>query len=59
MDWPSVEEIVNADQLQLGKWMRFLPSPVSTAQDELNRMIMDRFDKWTPELSKAVGWEEP
>jgi hypothetical protein len=73
MRYPSIEEVNNANHMQLGRWLRFLPSPGMNAIDhgmegeELDEhlyfeslvlaRIGERFEGWTPELSKAIGWD--
>lgn len=75
MNYPTPEEVEGASQHQLGKWLRFLPSPGMSAIDkrltELEQTkvalyetqalgrIGERFEGWNPELSKAVGWDPP
>jgi len=71
MTYPTIDEVYAADQQQLGKWYRFLPSPGHSAigtKDFGNQLrsevrIMDvicgRFRAMggmTPALSKAIGW---
>lgn len=69
--YPTPEEVEQASQLQLGKWIRFLPSPGAsgigrqdfldklTAEEQILRRILERFDAnggWAPAISKYVGW---
>lgn len=66
--YPSLNQVQAASQLQLAKWMRFLPSPglqaagnpdfedVFNKENEVMTRITARFEGWTPALSKAVGW---
>lgn len=68
--YPSSEMVQNADRVQLGRWLRFLPSPgidhigqpnfTSKFDEEILTLdsIQDRFVEmggWTPAVSKAVG----
>ena len=69
--YPTMEEVEIADQEQLCRWFRFLPSPGSREVTKENfeeicnheMIIMNRiFERWkngggfTPELSKKIGW---
>lgn len=66
--YPTLEEVETADQLQLAQWYRFLKSPGSSAigqdnfedvlEQEVKTMnrIRERFEGFTPELSKSIGW---
>lgn len=68
MSFPSLEQVEAASQFQLARWMRFLPSPgqeaagrpdfetVFESQLEIQHRISQRFQGWTPDLSKAAGW---
>lgn len=67
-NYPTLEQVERANQRELAGWMRFLPSPgfiaagddnfeeVFEAQKILMDKIIERFNGWTPELSKSVGW---
>ena len=65
MSYPSLEAVEQADKFQLGKWVRFLPSPgvsgTFQTQSEVLDVIVDRFYNsmggWTPELSKQIGYD--
>lgn len=70
--YPTIEDVQKADQLQLCRWLRFLQSPGLSAIGRsdfysvmdheaaiLNR-IMERSIEgggFTPQISKAIGWE--
>ncbi len=69
--YPTREVVEAADQETLGRWLRFLPSPGTSAieaedfgvfqermkkEAEVLDLIMKRFKGWTPELSKKVGF---
>lgn len=71
MDYPTADEVENADRVQLARWSRYLSSPGSAAigtpefnerlEEESNILnrILERFDEqggMTPELSKEIGW---
>lgn len=72
MIYPSLLEIEQLDIVQLARYIRFLPSPGTSAigQENFDQIlhnetmaldrIMYRFYKelggWTPELSKRIGW---
>lgn len=71
--YPTLNEVKEADRVQLARWTRFLPSPGSraTGDDNFNEVILDesvimqeictRFKElggMTPEISKAIGWEQ-
>ena len=72
MKYPSLREVEKANQVQLGRWMRFLASPgfdcvgkpnfedILAGEKLILSTIIERFERggdWTPELSKQVGWE--
>ncbi len=69
MKYPTMEEVEAADQTQLCRWYRFLPSPgpvvvgqenaASNREVEILNRIIDRHKEgggFTPEISKAIGW---
>jgi len=71
MEYPTQQKIDAASKEQLGRWIRFLPSPgmahIGSMDFETNMQheieILNRIIKlfndsggWTPELSKKVGW---
>lgn len=73
MNYPTLEQVEQADRYQLAVWYRFLRSP----GDDMNHMnpnypdhileqakimtrICNRFKEmgsFTPELSKLIGWD--
>lgn len=70
MAYPTLEQVENADRVQLAKWYRFLPSPGMAAIDSPNFIdileheekvigrIIERFyalGGMTPEISKLIG----
>ena len=70
MTYPTIEQVNKAEKLQLGKWVRLLPSPqvypLLPGKDKSEQaLVMDRIIErfhtelrgWTPELSKQIGWE--
>lgn len=73
MKYPTKEEVEKASHMELGRWKRFLESPGMSATGtvqfkrtlNIERAIMDRicvrfeqFGGWTPQLSKAIGWDK-
>lgn len=70
--YPQDSAVEAADKMQLGRWLRHLPSPgyhaldrddfqdVLDAEIKILERIQERFlamGGWTPELSKAIGWQ--
>ena len=62
MTYPTLKEIDAADRLQLGRWYRFLPMAETPDQvriiDRLYERFMNEMGGFTPEISKAIGWED-
>jgi hypothetical protein len=61
MNYPTREEVDAADRYQLCKWHRFLRSPMTPEEVELNGLMFKRWvdaGGFTPEISKSIGWEE-
>jgi len=73
VNYPIIGQVEAADRVQLARWYRFLPSPgssavgkpefhdVATAEAAILNRIIARFaemGRWTPELSKQVGWTQ-
>lgn len=71
MKYPTVDEINVASREQLGRWIRFLPSPgmsafgtdqvteVASLESELLASMIERFNSlggWNAALSKSIGW---
>lgn len=57
--YPTIEEVKNADHLQICKWYRFLPSADNDNWDAQD-LIYNRFHEgggMTPEISKKIGWD--
>ncbi|UTC28812.1 hypothetical protein MARCHEWKA_03000 [Brevundimonas phage vB_BpoS-Marchewka] len=69
--YPTPDQVEAADKMQLGRWLRHLPSPANHAlgRDDFHEVldaeivILERIQArfralgdWTPELSKAIGW---
>jgi hypothetical protein len=57
--YPTAEEVEAADRFQLCKWHRFLRSPESEKEVDLNRRMFERWEEaggFTPEISKSIGW---
>jgi hypothetical protein len=72
MNYPTLEEVEQADRRELAKWYRFLKSPGMAAVGRQNFQaaleaegkVMDRIvarfkamGMFTPEISKSIGWE--
>jgi hypothetical protein len=60
MKYPTREEIAAATRYQLCVWHRFLRSPETLEEVELNRLMFKRWNEaggFTPEISKAIGWD--
>lgn len=70
LSYPSLEAVNQADRIQLGRWVRFLPSPGLSAlkspdfgtvwrqEGDILERIINRFTElggWSPEISKEVG----
>lgn len=62
MNYPTLEQVEAANQMTLCCWYRFLPipdNPTDGKLDIINR-IFDRVHEgggFTPEISKAIGWD--
>jgi len=59
MIYPTIEEVEIASRLQLCKWHRFLRSPETEREVEINNRMFERWQEvggFTPEISKAIGW---
>lgn len=54
--YPALTAVDTATQVELARWYRNLRSPGTFEEREILDRIMRRFDGWTPELSKQVGW---
>lgn len=58
LEYPSLEEVAQADKVRLGEWIRFLPPPPDKGSEELMEIIWARFLEkggWDAATSKAVG----
>lgn len=59
MKYPTKQEVLEADRVQICKWWRFLRSPETDQEVEVNNVLTDRFKElggFTPEISKQIGW---
>jgi hypothetical protein len=59
MTYPTLQEVEAADRYQICKWHRFLPSAITDEQLIVQARLWERFkevDGFTPEISKAIGW---
>jgi len=54
--YPSLNEINNANQEQLGRWYRHLPSPQNNEEVKKINLIVKRFKGFNSNLSKKIGW---
>lgn len=62
--YPTIKQVaaLSCNVVQLGRWMRFLPSPKTAEERGVLDMISHLFASfggWTPEVSKLVGFEDP
>jgi hypothetical protein len=56
--FPRLEEVEKADNEQLARWYRFLPSGESAADKKIMKRIAKRFERlggMTTALSKKIG----
>jgi hypothetical protein len=56
--FPKLDEVEKADDEQLARWYRFLPSGETVAEKKIMKRIAKRFEKlggMTPELNKKIG----
>ena len=73
MNYPTLDQVKNANREQLAEWYRFLPSPgwnsinaenfdeILNLQAKTMDEIVKRFGEmggFTPEISKRVGWDK-
>ena len=58
MKYPTMDEVEEADRVQLLQWTRLLPSPDDAHRPILNRILVRQqaIGGITPEISKQVGW---
>lgn len=60
MDFPTIDQVNQADHIQLCKWQRFLPSAGTEQERVVQTRIWDRYREnggMTPEISKRIGWQ--
>jgi hypothetical protein len=72
MEYPTIDEVMNADRYQICKWYRYLQSPGISAigkpdfeiilneEEKVMQLICKRFKKlggFTPEISKSIGFK--
>lgn len=58
-DFPTIEQIENADHEQLARWYRFLPCGDTADQKKITDRIAERFKKlggMTPALDRRIGY---
>lgn len=58
--YPTLEEVENADRLQICRWYRFLPSATTPEESEVIVRVCERFRQlggMTPQISKQLGWK--
>jgi hypothetical protein len=61
MQYPTLEAVERAERMQLCRWWRFLRSPESDYEIKVNKRLAERFHEvggFTPEISKALGWDQ-
>jgi hypothetical protein len=54
-----MQQVEQADHLQLAKWYRFLWPPADDGEVTIMNRITERFKAlgfFTPEISKQIGW---
>lgn len=59
MKYPTLKEVESAGRYQICKWHRFLRSPETEAEVQVNIKLHERFIEvggFTPEISKQIGW---
>lgn len=59
--YPNKEQIKQATQVQLVRWMRFLRFAETDEESKLIDLIDKRFQElggMTPEISKLIGWDK-
>lgn len=63
MEYPTYEEVEQANKVQLGRWLRFLPSPGQCAiggdRDHFNRILEQEvaiLDHITERFAQMGGW---
>ena len=55
--FPTIQEVEQANKVQLARWYRFLPSGETPADQKIMRRIVKRFEKlggMTAQLSKRI-----
>jgi hypothetical protein len=58
-DFPTMEQVNEADHEQLARWFRFLPSGDTREQQKIQDRIAERFKGlggMNPALSKKIGF---
>ncbi|MFA5248406.1 MAG: hypothetical protein WC415_04160 [Patescibacteria group bacterium] len=58
--YPTLMAVISANHYQICKWYRFLRSPETQEEVDINNEICERlknFGGFTPEISKSIGWE--
>lgn len=59
MNYPTIEQVNGANQIQLCTWYRFLPSTSNDSEMEIMKLIVKKCldgGGFTPEISKQIGW---
>jgi len=57
--YPTLIEVDKADHVQICSWYRFLPSPITKEQTNINNAIFKKYHDgggMNTALSKAIGW---
>lgn len=57
MRYPTLDEVMAGDQLQVATWYKLLPSPGTPEQVAIMKLIVKRFKElgMTPAISKLIG----
>lgn len=61
MKYPTLQEVNNADKIQICKWYRFLPSATNIVENTILHVIFTKYRNFggmTPEISKQIGWKK-
>jgi len=59
MNFPTLQEVEQADRYQLCKWHRFLRNPKNEKELQITNRSFERWKEaggFTPEISKQIGW---
>tara|TARA_R110002051_G_scaffold297564_2_gene363957 strand:+ start:18359 stop:18550 length:192 start_codon:yes stop_codon:yes gene_type:complete len=62
MNYPTLDEVANADRLQICRWHRFLKVAASKEEGLIMKRIHLKYREFggiTPAISKQIGWTPP